>query len=262
MHAVCWLDGRLLASQSAPAPLGSRAAQGSAACYTTAFVQNSRARFEARHARRLCRDARALELGELDPTRVVRALRELAEAAFGAAAGVIRVQASRGDGAEIQLLATPRPVGDDPREWRAIRAGEIHDGGDPGGPKRSDRPLLARAADAARAAGVEEALLFDAAGFLVEGSRTNLVVVTESGAWVTPALSRGPVAGIAREIALERIPHLVEADVHADALVRAREIVAINAVRGARPIARLDAAAVGDGSRCGLDALVAALDGA
>jgi branched-subunit amino acid aminotransferase/4-amino-4-deoxychorismate lyase len=222
-------------------------------------VRNGRARFEVRHARRLARDAAALGLGELDPERVIQALRELAKAAFGDAAGVARVQASRGDDDEIHLLGTPRPIGDDPNEWNAIRAPEVHDGGDPGGPKRVGRPVLARAADAARDAGVDEALLFDGAGYLVEGARTNIVVATESGAWLTPSLARGAVAGIAREITLERIAGLRQDELHADALLRTREIIALNAVHGARPIVRLDGLSVGDDTRPCLEALVAAL---
>jgi branched-subunit amino acid aminotransferase/4-amino-4-deoxychorismate lyase len=192
---------------------------------------------------------------------VIQALRELAAAAFGDASGVVRVQASRGDDDEIHLLGTPRPSGDDPNEWAAIRAPEVHDGGDPGGPKRVGRPVLARAADAARDAGVDEALLFDEAGYLVEGARTNIVVVTESGALLTPSLARGAVAGIAREIVLERATEVRQDELHRDALPHARELIALNAVHGARPIVRLDDSPVGDGTRPGLEALVTALRG-
>jgi branched-subunit amino acid aminotransferase/4-amino-4-deoxychorismate lyase len=180
-------------------------------------------------------------------------------AAFDDGPGVVRVQASVDDNGEIQLLGTPRPLGEDPDEWSAIRASEVHDGGDPGGPKRVGRPMLARAANAAHSAGVTEALLFDAAGNLVEGARTNIVVVTESGDFLTPPLSCGAVAGIAREIALEQIADLRENEIHSDALRSAREIIALNAVRGARPIVQLDGTRVGLGKGLGLDRLVAAL---
>jgi branched-subunit amino acid aminotransferase/4-amino-4-deoxychorismate lyase len=46
---------------------------------------------------------------------------------------------------------------------------------------------------------------------------------------------------------MERVPEVAERDVAAHALADAREIVATNAVRGARPITRLDGRRVGDG---------------
>ena len=88
-------------------------------------------------------------------------------------------------------------------------------------------------------------ITLDAAGRLVEGARTNVIVATGGGDLRTPPLARGCVAGIARAIALERIPALREGDIAEDDLWTASEIVAVNAVRGARPIATLDRRPVG-----------------
>jgi D-alanine transaminase len=55
------------------------------------------------------------------------------------------------------------------------------------------------------------------------------------------------VAGIARAVALERVPELAERSLGERELRAAREIVALNSVRGARPVTRLDGARVGDG---------------
>ena len=95
--------------------------------------------------------------------------------------------------------------------------------------------------------GVDEALLLDAAGRLVEGTRSNIVVVLPSGPPATPTRASGAVAGVALAVARERLPELVERPVPESELRGAGEILALNAVRGARPITQLDGSPVGDG---------------
>jgi branched-subunit amino acid aminotransferase/4-amino-4-deoxychorismate lyase len=192
--------------------------------------------------------ARQLRLGPLDEALVRRALGELAEAAFGSRDGIVRLQASRDGEGGLHLVGVPRPLAPDPAEWSAILVRPPHDGGGLApGLKVSSRLTLALAGDAARGAGADEALLVDAEGWLVEGARSNIVVVPEGAGPATPPLDRGAVAGIARDVVLERVPEIAERDVAVAELGRAREIVAVNAVRGARPITRLEDAPAGDG---------------
>ena len=220
-------------------------------CYTAVRIRGGKPRFAARHLRRLEAGADALGLGRPDPERVLRALQELAEAALPGGEGIVRLQLSRDSGGALHLVAVPRGLGEDPPEWSAIVAPFRHDGGTllPGGHKLTNRLALALAGDAARRAGAQEALLFDASGLLVEGARSNLVVVDAGGRPATPPLSRGGVDGIARQLARERVPGIAERDVDAAGLRAAREIVALNAARGAVPIVSLDGRPVGDG--CG-----------
>jgi len=217
-------------------------------CYTSARVEAGRARFAARHARRLARAAHALGIGELAEPRVLAALSELARAAFGDGAGVERLQASRDAAGALHLVGVPRALGPERHAWSAIRVRLPASGsGGTHGLKVTSRIALALAADAARAAGADEALILDSAGRLVEGARSNVVVVGSDGRLSTPPLELGGVAGVAREILLERVGEL-EARVVSDAeLARASEIVAVNAVRGARAIVRLDGHEIGDG---------------
>lgn len=212
-------------------------------------IERGRARFAARHARRLAHAARELRLGELPEAGVLRALAELSRAAFGeAGSGVVRLQASR-DARGLRLIGVPRALGPEPDAWSAIvvhlpgAAGP----GAGGGLKLAGRLALALAADAARDAGADEALLVDAAGRLVEGARTNAILVDAEGRLATPPLAFGAVAGVARELLLERVPELAERAVAERELREAREIVVANAVRGARPVVRLDGRSVGDG---------------
>jgi branched-subunit amino acid aminotransferase/4-amino-4-deoxychorismate lyase len=246
---VLWVDGRLLAAGRPVLRADDSAWLEGRGVYTSARVEGGRARFAERHARRLARGARALGLGELAEERVLRALEELARAAFGEGPGVVRLQASRDAEGNLHLVGVPRALGPETDAWSAVvvRLPGAAGPAAAAGAKVASRLAQALATDAARAAGADEALLLDAAGRLLEGARTNAIVVDAAGRLATPPLELGAVAGVAREVLLERVPELVERVVLEPELRRAGEIVATNAVRGARPVVRLDGAPVGDG---------------
>jgi branched-subunit amino acid aminotransferase/4-amino-4-deoxychorismate lyase len=202
-----------------------------------------------RHVARIVRDAVLLGLGALEPEAVRAALLGLARRAFPDAEGVIRLEARAGDGGTPVLLETTRPLGPEPATWRAVLAREPHPGASPWSRAKSNaRAAYERALAEAAADGADEALLADVGGFLVEGARTSLVVVLGSGALVTPPLARGAQAGIARALLLERVAELAEADVPLPELAAARELIAVNAVRGPRAIVALGGCLVGDGA--------------
>jgi len=236
------------------------AAAGGRGVYTSARIANGVVRHGERHARRLARDAAALDLGRIDPSRCLEAFGTLGVAAFGAGAGVVRLQASRDGDGNTHLLGVTRELGPARDAWRALDAGFAHPGLAPwGGAKVTGHLHHVVARDAATRAGADEALLFDAAGRLVEGARSNLVALLADGTLATPPAARGGVAGVALAIVREREPALVERDLGRDELAAARELVALNAVRGAVAIVRLDAAPVGDGVPGGCARRLAAL---
>jgi len=214
-------------------------------CYTTARVTGGRIERLERHAGRLRRDA--LRLGLPAPER--RAIEDVARAAaateLGRGDGIVRIEWSVAQ----QLSASTRSLGIDPGVWRAITATTLH----PGPESRAGAKALGVPAwDAARAeqadAGVDEALLFDAAGRLVEGSRSNLVVVTAEGFRLTPARGLGPVEGLGLECIREVSGGILESlAIDRRDLSRARELIAVNVVRGAVAIVELDGRAIGDG---------------
>jgi branched-subunit amino acid aminotransferase/4-amino-4-deoxychorismate lyase len=223
--------------------------QSGLACYTTGRFEGGRVRHAAALARRLARDAERLGLGAIDPGAAGEILGELGRAAFGDGPGVVRLQASRGADGGLRLLGLARAVGPEPGTWSAGVSAVLHEGPAPWrGAKIAGHPRIAWAREAARAAGLEEALLFDAAGRLVEGARTSLWVVLEDGRSVVPPLARGGVRSVARDLAAAGLDGLTEEDIERGALVRAREIVALNAVRGAVAIVRLDGRPVGAGA--------------
>jgi branched-subunit amino acid aminotransferase/4-amino-4-deoxychorismate lyase len=220
-----------------------------AGCFTTTRATDGRVWQARRHAERLVRDARLLGLAELTSDACLDALASWALNPSDGSRTIVRIEV-RGDAdGVVQLLGSRRAWGDDPPVWRALISPLVHPGPTrTSRVKSTDRSVYVAALDAARAAGGDDALLFDDAGFLVEGARTNLVVVHADGSLRTPPLARGGVAGIAREVLLDRLPELREADLSATDVAAAREVIAINAVRGARAITHLDDHPIGDGS--------------
>jgi branched-subunit amino acid aminotransferase/4-amino-4-deoxychorismate lyase len=179
------------------------------------------------------------ELGEL--------LLDLGRRAFGTGAGVVRLALR--PGCPVEAVGATRPLGCEASQWRTTLHRERHPGPRPPlGVKRDGEKCYDTARRAARELGSDEALLLDAAGFLVEGARSNVFLVRPDGALVTPPLSRGAVAGVAREIVLERIPEAVEDDVPRALLTQALEIILVNAVRGAVRAAAIDGGPLAGGA--------------
>jgi len=245
---VIWFDGRLLPPDTSVARADDSALASGRGCYTSVLWSGGRAHFAERHARRLVENAARLSLGRLEADACLEAMHTLGSAVFGEGAGVVRLQASRDGSRALHLLATTRPFDATPPFWRAVSARFPHPGPMPwGGAKVTGHLVLDLVREAARVAGADDALLFDTAGHLVEGARTNVFVVREDGTPVTPPLTRGAVAGIAREILCERVPELVERDVHRSDLAQVRELVLANAVRGAVAVVRVDGHPIGSG---------------
>ena len=239
-----WVDGRLLPAARAALELGDSAYAEGRGCFTSVRIAGGAPRFAARHLRRLARDAQALGLPAPDAGLLARGLAELAREAFGAGDGIVRIQLSQRADGGLRATARARPLGDDAPVWRAATAPQPHPGPG-GGHKLTARGPWARAETAARAAGAHEALLFDAAGRLVEGARTNLVVLDAGGILCTPPPERGAVAGVALAIVREREPALRHRDLSSRGLLAARGVVALNAVRGARALGHLDGQSLG-----------------
>lgn len=245
----CWVDGRLLPIDEPAVPASDSAFCAGRGCYTTARMRAGHLRFGPQHARRLARDARRLGLGEVDPERVLRALEESGRACFGEEGeGIVRVQASQDANGRLHLTALPRSPGPENPQWTACTSSLIHEGPMPwSGAKVSNHLLTTLASDEARAAGVDEVLLLDREGYLVEGSRSNLVVVTHSGETTTPDPDRGGVTGVGLEILRQRGEKIQPRHVAGHDLERVSELIAVNAIRGPRPIVALDGRPVGDG---------------
>jgi D-alanine transaminase len=241
---VRWRDGEVVSGPPEP----DSPPQGPI-CYTTARVTGGRALHLGRHLRRIQRDARKVEIGEVPLQLVRRAFLELGRHAFGEGTGIIRVEARRNSSHRVSIAAEARELGAAPERWRAIVAPIPHSGPDAwSGAKLLHRKLYDEARALSDAAGVDEAILVDGDGNLVEGARTNLVIIDAEGRPHTPDLRLGAVEGLARELLSERVSELSSRILHVSELRQSREIIATNAVRGACPIVELDGEAIGDGA--------------
>jgi branched-subunit amino acid aminotransferase/4-amino-4-deoxychorismate lyase len=245
----CWADGAIVPSDQAVVRVDDSGFAEGRSCFTSVRISEGRPRFVDRHTARIRDGAHALRLGELSAATVERALDELAAKALPGGEGVIRLQASCDREGATHLIGVARHLGDDQELWSAIIPSRPHDGSSAlMGLKTTSRLTLALAAEEAKTAGVDEAVLLDAEGNLVEGARSNILIASPKGSLSTPPIASGAVAGIARSIALERVAEIEERVISKPELLGAAEIIAVNAVRGARPITRLDGRKVGEGS--------------
>ena len=96
--------------------------------------------------------------------------------------------------------------------------------------KTTNRALYDAALAGARAAGADEAILWNERGELTEGARTNLVLEI-GGERLTPARECGLLAGVFRQSLLER-GKVKEAVLTPEDLRRADRILLVNALRG------------------------------
>ena len=102
----------------------------------------------------------------------------------------------------------------------------------------------------AKRAGAYESIMGNAEGYLVEGSSSNIFVVT-AGQLRTPPLADGLLEGITRgrviEIAAGAGLRVVEEHLLPDDLRRADEAFITSSVRGVMPVVGVDGATVADG---------------
>ena len=241
-----WVDGAVVRSDDASLD---RAVLDAGLCYTTTRVRRGRALRVHRHAERLARDARLHDLEAPDADEVVRAFQALAAAEFEDGDGVVRLELGRDPSGTTHLVGVPRPLGSEPDAWGVAEAPVVHPGpGARAGAKLCGLHFVEEARGWNQGRGLDEAALFDADGFLVEGTRSNFIVLTADGRPIHPDEELGPVAGIGLQVARLCIAELEPGRLTREDVSSAREIVAVNAVRGARPVVAWNGRRVGDGS--------------
>ena len=216
--------------------------------YTTAKVTKGRVERLEAHARRLGRDAIRTGLPAPDRAMVLHALQETARESFGDGEGIIRLEWSRLPDTLPELQLLPRPFVAKPGPWRVATAKTLH----PGPERRANtKQIGVEAYEAGRReaidAELDEVLLFDANGYLVEGASTNILAVTATGSLVTPALELGPVEGLGLTLLREQGLTFGECHLTRAALGGLRELLCVNAVRGVVAVGRVDASPVGSG---------------
>ena len=223
---------------------------GHVGCCTTARVLRGQPTRTDRHVERLRRDAGRLGLELPDRGEIARLLIETAARHFAPPAeGIVRIEWSAAtDAGSARLRASARSLVPAPDRWRVRSALTRHPGPEA---RRNTKQIGVAAYDSARAEAavgdVDEVLLFDGEGRVVEGSFTNLLIATGDGELQTPALSLGAVEGIGLTIVREHTPALREVRLERHALGSVQELIAVNVVRGIAPIVEFDGRRVGSG---------------
>ncbi|MDE0886796.1 MAG: aminotransferase class IV [Myxococcota bacterium] len=218
--------------------------------YTAARVEHGRARWLEAHCARLTEDSLALGLPPPAPEAIREGFETLARAVFGDGPGIVRMATGEKPSGESLLVAEARALGPGGAAWRAAIAPFPHPG--PGrhpGAKLSHVSEFEQARALCLESALDEVLLFDNRGRLVEGARSSLIVIDGEGRARTPSRALGGVKSIAlaKIYARQPLALLADPDLRRPDLDAAREIIAVNAVRGARAITRLDGRAVGTG---------------
>lgn len=201
-----------------------------------------------RHLARLRRSAAALRLAVPGDGELRAAMAEVVAAAgMGGGPGKLRVTVTGGlgplgtlrGGAPPTVVVAAGPLAPVPTtaavivvQWRRNERGAL------AGVKTTSYAENVMALAAAAEAGADEALFANLGGNLCEGTGSN-VVVALGGRLVTPPLESGCLAGVTREIVLERAA-VEEADVPLEAIGRVTEAFLTSTTRGVQPIASFD----------------------
>ena len=210
-------------------------------CYTTALWTGREIRWSRAIVERLARDARALGHGEVETLGCSFGMHALGATAFGDAEGIVRFEARPGEGGRPRILGTARPLGNHAVRARVGVATIVHPGPHPTAPgAKIPRPEIDAARMQRDGRGLDEVLFFDADGWLVEGSRCNVLVALDDGTWAAPPRSRGGVFGVALAQSLARVPEIEERDLRRADVEGAREVLLTNGARGAFPVAELE----------------------
>ena len=222
--------------------------------FTTLLIQDGIPLFAREHLDRLDRDAKTLNLPAPD-RRVLS--HEMARLASACANGILKIHWTRGSGGRGYLPAEHLS----PTRALILRSASLNSEIAPP-PMRvrwatmrlGINPLLAGAKHMNRLEQIlarlewndpeiDEALLLDSEGFVVEGVSTNLFLVQGSSV-VTPLLDRAGVRGVMRDLlikmALASGYAVREERVRPDLLDCADAVVLTNSVRGICPVASID----------------------
>jgi len=205
--------------------------------------------FPRRHVDRLQRDAPRLGLAAPEAEQILEAFRRLGRAVFADREGIVRLDVRPAPDGRARLVGRARGLGDTPAAWRAVVAPFVHSGcGAHAGIKLTEHACWSRGRAHATEHGVDEVLLADGAGDLVEGARSALLVVDEAGTLAYPDPALGGVASIGLAVLTDRVPELAACRIPVGSLSAAREVMAVNAVRGVRAVVAVDGRAVADGA--------------
>ncbi len=249
MSVDCWIDGE----PAAAVPVQDRGLQYGDGLFETLAVKDGRIGLLAFHLDRLAEGCRRLGLAM--PARDLLET-ELQAAAAGAAHAVLKLMLTRGSGgrgyrppadAVARRILSRHPWPEYPEIWARdgvrVKVCDTRLAAQPrlAGIKHLNRleQVLARA-EWSDADDIQEGLMLDLEGRVIEGTMSNVFASPGEGVLLTPDLSRSGVAGVMRRHLLEQAANTgIKVRVEPfplATLLRAREIFLCNSILGVWPV--------------------------
>ena len=218
--------------------------------FETIAFHNGQSRLWSLHMQRLERGCRVLGLPDPDTARLASEARQLVA---GRSRAIVRLALTRGVGGRAyfppaQVRSTrilirrdwPRSIEQRRRDGIAMRSSSVRLGHDAaGGLKHSSRLNQVLIASELQSSGVEEGLVLDPEGRIVEGLAGN-IVVERGGRLIAPGPHPAAVAGVGLAWLRQRAEALIEREMRADELRSSDRLWVINSIQGPCPVRNLD----------------------
>lgn len=222
--------------------------------FTTLRVRNGVPLFAKEHLARLERDAALLKLPEPDIT-LLRS--EMAQLVHGCASGVLKIQWTRGiggrgylpsahpDATRFLILRPIEPSGEQLPDPVRVRLATLRLGINPAiaGAKHMNRLEQVLARMEWSDPQIDESLLLDSEGMVVEGTSTNLFLI-QDGKLKTPRLDRAGVRGVMRDLLISWAKlHGVSVEksrISLEDLTCSDALLLTNSLRGMTPVAQFE----------------------
>jgi branched-chain amino acid aminotransferase len=264
MTNLCNLDGQIVAERDARIPVLDRGFLFGDSIYEVVRTYGQEPFGWAEHWQRLCLSAAAIRMRlDLDEATVARRIAATVAAA-GSGDFYVRLVVSRGTGdapnIDLAYANSPpcwvvmvRPL--TPMSGKTARLAIVDR-------LRNDRRALDPATKSgnylnnvlglaeAKDAGATDCVMTNAFGFVGEASTSNLFAFVD-GAWVTPRLDDGILAGITRALLLQFLPQagerVLERNLTPGDLRRADEVFLSSTLRDIGPVTHVDGKPVGNG---------------
>lgn len=230
--------------------------------FETIAFHDRRAPLWQRHWSRLCRDSARLGLEVPSEDTLLSECRQVAQAWESC---VVRITLTRGSGGRayvppvepecrriVQRRSWPPDLARLQQAGLRVMTSPIRLATDSplAGMKHGNRLEQVLAARACSAAGVDEALVYDARGRLIEAVSSNIVVIIDGHA-LTPAPGGAGVAGVGLDWLRDQPETAIEDhELTAGDIARAGEVMVINSVAGIRPVIEIDGRCLDVGPVC------------
>jgi branched-chain amino acid aminotransferase len=242
-----WIDGRVVEADAAYVSVLDHGFTVGDGVFETMLARDGEAFAVTRHLRRLTRSAAGLGMTPPSEAELRAAVEAVLAVSDVGPVGRLRITVSSGVGplGSGRGDATPTVVVllTEARPWPATTSlvtvpWPRNEHSAVAGLKTTSYAENVVALEWAHQRGASEALLLNTAGYVCEGTGSNVFAVID-GQVVTPPLTSGCLAGVTRELVLEWCGGL-EADVTPEALRGASEVFVTSSTRDVHAVDRLD----------------------